>query len=318
MKIVKLTTPWKLPYVEQSPNGAGVWGDYKFEINNDCDEADYWVVWGWEPKPSKKVRVPKNHVVYLTDEAHAWRYYHAGYLAQFERVVTPRKDLEGGNIVPFQEMAPWYLPMDWDAMEKMPPPDKLADTLSVISSNLTHLPGHLQRFAFVNQCMGHFKGRLHAYGRGIRPVEDKREAFFPYPYTMALENSAIDDYFTEKIREVFLSYSYPFYWGCPNLETYFDKDSFSFIDIYDLKASLEIIEEAIAKDYRNQRLDLLVAQRNKVLYTYHLFPALCRMLNTLPEAGPVKKVHITPEDQLWKQDKSLVLKALHKLRTALS
>jgi len=314
MQVVKLTTPWQLPYQAQTPGGSGIWGQYRFEINNDVDEADYWVVWGWDPNPKRKVRVPKEHIIYLTDEAHNQRFYHQGYLKQFQLVATPRKDLPGPNVIAYQEMAPWYLPMSWDEMEQLPMPNKLPDALSVISSSLTHLEGHLQRYAFVNQCRGHFKDRLHAFGRGINPVDDKRQAFLPYAYSIALENSAIPDYFTEKIREIFLAYAYPFYWGCPNLAEYFHPDSFSFIDIYDFKTSLEIMEEALAKDYRNQRLDLIVAQRHKVLYEYHLFPAIVRLLMMLPETNLRASIQITPEAQLWAQDKSRVRRILAKLK----
>ncbi len=301
MKTIKLTTPWQLPYLDQSPGGKGIWDGYRFCINDDCDEADYWIVWGWEPKP-QRVRVPRNHVVYLTDEAHEQRHYHPGYLGQFARVATPRKDITGNNVVAYQEIAPWYLPATWEDLAEMPVPAKEARQLSLISSSLVHLPGHLKRFAFLNQLRGHFKDRLHVFGRGIRPVDDKREAFFPYPYSVALENSAIPDYFTEKIREIWLGYGFPFYWGCPNLADYFDADAFVALDIDDLKTSVEQIEYAIGHDYWNSRFDLICEARHKVLHTYHLFPALVRLVEALPEAGKVEDVRIRPEKKYWAAD----------------
>lgn len=316
-KIVKLTTPWKLPYLQQSPGGKGVWGEYQFRINDDCDEADYWVVWGWEEPAGQKVRVPKEHVLYLTDEAHEQRYYHTGYLAQFAQVATPRKDIQIPNLVNHYEFAPWYLPMSWDELAEMTPPAKAPGSFSVISSSLVHLEGHLKRFAFLNQLRGHFKDRLSVFGRGIRPVDDKREAFFPYQYTLALENSAIPDYFTEKVREVWLGYGFPFYWGCPNLHTYFDADSFVYVDVHDFKTSIEIIEHAIAHDYFGQRQDLIRASRHKVLYEYHLFPALAALLDGLPPAQDARTIRLTTEKAFWNQDQNPTRRAVRKAMNAL-
>lgn len=310
-KIVKLTTPWKLPYLDQSPGGKGVWGDYQFHINDDCDEADYWVVWGWEEPAGQRVRVPKEHVVYLTDEAHEQRFYHPGYLAQFAQVASPRKDLPIPNLVRHHEFAPWYLPMSWDELADMAPPAKDPGSFSAISSSLVHLEGHLKRFAFLNQLRGHFKDRLSVFGRGIRPVEDKREAFFPYQYTLALENSAIPDYFTEKVREVWLGYGFPFYWGCPNLHEYFDGDSFVYVDVHDFKASIEVIEHAIAHDFFGQRQDLIRDSRHKVLYEYHLFPALAKLLDTLPADTTSENRVLTPEKTFWQRDQSAARRTVH-------
>jgi hypothetical protein len=318
MKVIKLTTPWDLPYISQSPNGLGIWGDYQFEINNDCDEADYWFIWGWITPKKQTVRVPKGHLIYITDEAHNQRFYHPEYLKQFDLVSTPRKDITGINVIPYQEIAPWYLPATWDDLVDMPVPAKIPNGLSVISSTLTHLEGHLRRFALIHQVQGHFKDAISVYGRGIRPVADKREALFPYPYSLALENSAIDDYFTEKIREVFLGYGFPFYWGCPNLERDFDPNSCERIDVNDYKLSIDVIEHAIGNNYHEQRFEAIRGSRLKVLYEYHLFPALTKLAEMIPLSNNRIAQTITAEKNYWKTDETPSLRYIRKMRKLIS
>jgi hypothetical protein len=314
MITVKLTTPWSHPYLAQTPNGLGIWGNYKFEINNDCDEADYWFVWGGLPKSIKKmtVRAPKGHTIYISDEAHIKRVFSQGFINQFTYLLSCRQDIFHKNHIFYREIAPWYLPATWDTMAQMKATQKTKD-LSLISSDLLFLESHKQRFAFVNKMIGHFKGNLDAYGRGINPLENKFDAFLPYRYTIALENSYLPNYFTEKPREPFLCYTFPFYWGCPNLQDYFDPDSFIRLDLNDFRKSIEIIEDAIAHNVYDQRFDLIVAMRQKVLCEYHIFPDLVRFIETfLPESASYSAQTIRFEEYFRRLDNSKMRNLLKK------
>ena len=47
---------------------------------------------------------------------------------------------------------------------------------------------------------------------------------FDAMFSLAVENVAQDDYFTEKLLDCFLTRTVPIYWGCPNAAAYFDPE----------------------------------------------------------------------------------------------
>lgn len=52
----------------------------------------------------------------------------------------------------------------------------------------------------------------------------------PYQFSIILENSQQDNYFTEKILDCFLCKTVPIYWGCPNIGEFFSTDGIIFLD----------------------------------------------------------------------------------------
>ena len=98
---------------------------------------------------------------------------------------------------------------------------------------------------FVNELQKTFKDHIDFFGFGFNPIDNKKDAIDPYHYSIALENSYIDNWFTEKITDIFLGYTCPIYYGCPNIDSYFDKGSFVSIDINNYEESFEVIDKAI-------------------------------------------------------------------------
>ncbi len=64
--------------------------------------------------------------------------------------------------------------------------------------------------------------RSHCYGKGIKPVKSKLEALSDYCFSITMENSCEDYYFTEKIIDCFFADTVPIYWGCPSIAEFFD------------------------------------------------------------------------------------------------
>jgi len=77
----------------------------------------------------------------------------------------------------------------------------------------------------------YFGERIDIFGRGINEIEDKWDALDRYKYHIALENSVVEDYWTEKLSDAYLAGCYPIYYGCPNIEKYFDISSLARINI---------------------------------------------------------------------------------------
>lgn len=77
-------------------------------------------------------------------------------------------------------------------------------------------------------------------------VEDKHAFLKEYKFTIAIENSGIPGYSTEKIRHPFLAQSLPVYWGDPDISSVYNPDSF--VNIMDFSSLEEAVEEVIRLD----------------------------------------------------------------------
>lgn len=52
-----------------------------------------------------------------------------------------------------------------------------------------------------------------------------------YSYSIAVENSCVENYFSEKFTDCILAYTIPIYYGCPNIDKFFPKESYYWLDI---------------------------------------------------------------------------------------
>ena len=61
----------------------------------------------------------------------------------------------------------------------------------------------------------------------------EKESLFDSQYHICIENHAVGNYFTEKLIDAFLTETTPVYWGCPNIEDYFDVDGMILFQTFD-------------------------------------------------------------------------------------
>lgn len=275
MKVVKITTLWNHNYYFQIPNA--LLAEYRFEINNNCDKADYWFIWGGLKK-KEKVFVDIHNVFFIIEEAYKERVYKQSFLNQFKNIITCREDIKHNNLIKFHDLGIWYFNKNFEALKNLEIKAK-TKKISIVCSDLTWLPGHKKRFAFVNQLIGHFKDQIDVYGKGFNFIEDKFDALYPYEYSIAIENNSLKNYFTEKIFECYLTHTVPVYYGCTNIKDYFSENSFLNIDIADLKSSINTIEKIIEEKtiYKNF-LPYLLIEKDKVLNEYHFFAAIDKII----------------------------------------
>lgn len=149
-------------------------------------------------------------------------------------------------------------------------------------------PGHQQRMAF-RATLQSRASDVQVFGRGIRPIATKQEALDPFRYTLAIENTRIPHYWTEKIGDAFLARTVPLYCGCPNVTRYFESASFIAIDPEDPAACAERIEEIIQKPPSSAHLDAVEEARARILDELQLFPWLAQKLLTERTVGPPRR-----------------------------
>jgi hypothetical protein len=84
--------------------------------------------------------------------------------------------------------------------------------ISIIGSNKSMTPGHEFRKYIINHCIN--RGDVDVYGRGYKEIKNKEEGLNEYEFSIVLENSQTDFYFSEKIIDCFVTKTVPIYWGC--------------------------------------------------------------------------------------------------------
>jgi hypothetical protein len=99
-----------------------------------------------------------------------------------------------------------------------------------------------------------------------------------YKYVLAVENNFEFNYATEKIWEPLLCECLPFYWGCPNLETYINPKAFVRLPLEDIYESSRIVEQAIREDWWSQRIDVIREEKKKIMNELGFFPLIKKII----------------------------------------
>ncbi len=276
-------------------------GKYRFYIDKDIDEADFWVIHGKGVRTPQTCRVAPENTIFLATEPQSVLIYPNSYLKQFGHVCTPQECTKHPNLHLAPPVLPWFIGYSEDAHGNIilnkdydyfatakPKKEKL---LSVICSNKAFTQGHIDRLRFAEKLKEHFGDRMDIFGRGYNPFEDKWDVLAPYKYHIVLENSCQKYYWTEKLADCYLASTYPFYYGCTNLEKYFPSEGFTKIDINYPNIAIEIIEKTMCLGIDQKMLDVC---RDKVLNEYNIFESIAKFCSALDASLPKSKVTIYP------------------------
>lgn len=77
--------------------------------------------------------------------------------------------------------------------------------------------------------------------------ENKVKSFHQYMFSLCIENTAHPGYFTEKITDCILYKTIPVYWGCPDIENYYDpRGMFRFTTADE---AIELLSSLTQEDY---------------------------------------------------------------------
>ena len=87
-------------------------------------------------------------------------------------------------------------------------------------------------------------------GVELLPDDDKRNLFHSQ-FSIAIENCSIDDYFTEKLIDCFVTKTVPVYFGCKNIGEYFDTRGMIIIENDDVHELIKKVNELTPETYDN-------------------------------------------------------------------
>jgi len=169
----------------------------------------------------------------------------------------------------------WHVGRSYDQLKSEPLPSDKPRRLSWVTSGRAHLPGHRKRLAFLQRLRGAVEFDL--YGRGFGAIADKWAALAPYRYSVAFENSVLDDYFTEKVADPIMAGALPLYYGSANLERYLPSGAFLRFDPDD-PLVLDRIRDWTASDLWLERRPALEEAKALLLDRYNVWRVLAEEL----------------------------------------
>ena len=110
--------------------------------------------------------------------------------------------------------------------------------ISMIFSNKTFVSGHALRHEIYKNFNN---GLIDFYGSGCNnQIKMKDDAIKDYAFSIVIENSKTENYFTEKLIDCFSYGTVPIYWGAKNIEKFFHINSILTFD------TLEDLEKIIS------------------------------------------------------------------------
>jgi hypothetical protein len=305
MKIVKVSSgssrlsPLLL---RQTPNSLGIWGDCRFFVNRDVDSCDAWFVLHHSGliRQEKTCCDPTN-IFYLSMEP----YESIGnvtqdFIQQFSTAIGCDPALTGTTLVHHKNIHTWwagirvehqlnshrflpkYILSYDDFLEQSPNPESSRlDRICCILSDKTLIKGHHDRLALVQHLSTLPVGEyIDFYGSLGTPFLDKYEVQSRYKYSLVFENAILQDYWTEKLADTFLSSSFPFYWGCPNIADYFSADSSCLLNSLRPAQISDVICAAINDNLYSERLLQIDSARLLVLNRYNVFNEMAQLVET--------------------------------------
>lgn len=286
------------PWQRQIPSEDRVWGETKYAIDSEPDFVPDWLVVyeGWT-HTEFSTRTPLERRIFVCGEPESLNRYDPRFLEQFGHVITTQRGIRHQGAIYSQAAINWFVGVEFNGpsgpyVPKLsfadfeagnPPKTKLC---SIVCSTKAVTPGHRQRLDFVELLKEVFGDQIDIYGRGFREIKDKDEALAGYRFHIALENSSLPDYWTEKLADSFLRGCLPIYAGCPNLSEYFPTGSYVPIDLNKPSQAVETIKGVL-----RSRLDVyhsvdLAEAKRRVLWEHNIFALLERVYMRLERQVP--------------------------------
>lgn len=283
------------PWMRQTEDGYGRVGQTQFELSSKALQIQWMVVMD-EPPARCVTDIPKCRRILFLTELPEVKLYPSSYISQFGYVISPFlvRGISSSMLVHENPCYPWHLGVKiadngctskllrLDDFRQMAVPKK-KKKLSVICSNKTITVAQRKRIAFVEKLQIRFGDDVDVYGRGRNPISDKSQAILPYKYHLVLENSYLENSWTEKLSDAWLGYAYPIYLGASNIERCCPPGGLLTLQPDSDQANLMAIERLLQDDPWERCLPAIRECRRWVLETTNVFARVDRLIQ---EAAP--------------------------------
>ncbi len=263
-----------------SIDGEGQWKDYKFRINDNYQESDYLVVFEGVDEDIRIGKL-KYDSIFIAGESESIKRYSKRFLNQFDHIITCQRNIIHPSVLHFTPGHTWFVNKTYSQLNSIKSIKK-SKLLSIVVSNKVFTEGHKKRLDFCLKLKEILGDSVDIFGRGFNEFEDKWDVLAPYKYSIAIENSNEDDWVTEKIGDCFLTHTFPFYFGAPNIDKYFKPKSFELIDIEDFPNSFKKIKKIINDEtHYAEHLDSVIDSKYKYINNYTMLPIVYNFIEKL-------------------------------------
>ena len=338
MITVKVTTPsGDTPHIKMTTGSKGIIGNYRFLVDKDTGEADWWVVVHGLPKQDETLCAKENTIL-ITQETEFVKQFQQKYVDQFNWVITSQKPLKHPRKIYTHQGHQSYLFMrriqpgqslenyqnqfrTFDELRAMKVSDiPKTGLMTAVVSHKTRTVGAVARYQFITKLKEHFGSRFDIYsnqpnvfGPETKIAGFKWDAVAPYKYVIAIENSRVPHWWTNHLFDAFLAGAYPFYFGDPSIFEYFPQNSLTLIDINDIPGAIRTIEKAISENYFEKYQKEIWEARRLALDKYNLFQVIADTIDTLPSGSEKTTVTINPERDNAMELKNRLVKEIKKV-----
>lgn len=311
---------------KKNPAFAGI----KFVVNEQVDRCDWWVVCHSSGLPwQEQVMCDPGHIVFISMEPPDWGCPRSFY-NQFSHLISCDRSARHKNQI-FSNGLTWWVGLkvkfehghqisseysfDYDSLLALEPQVK-KNKISVITSAGKCFPGHRRRLRFLERLSAHeISKHIEFFGGYHNPVEDKMDALGGYKYHLALENSVVPDYWTEKLADPLLAWCLPIYYGCPNIESYFPRGSLVSIDIDNFDQTVRSLWKLLESDLHEKSIGAIKSAREMVLNQYNIFQLISEVCSAPAERNEV--CSIRPASYFAQRDRRLDRRLINKSRSVL-
>lgn len=299
-------------FLKQSPGGKSCVDGVSFTFGLTVPKGtDVLIVYN-RSSYTLETDLPKERTVFVSGEPDVIHPFSCRFLNQFGIVVTTSpKELQTQKWlratcwywyagISFPDAAKLQIAMDHDQFTNLEPPSK-SDKISIVTSRKRLTEYHDKRLQFVESLIEKIPDHLEVYGRGFRPVEDKADAILPYQYHLAIENGGGPHTWTEKLVDPWLCWAFPFYAGCDNVEEYFPRQSFEYINLDDPDTAADQMIRDIANGRWQHSISAIAEARKLTLEKHNLmvlFGELAKAAFAFPAAAQEKPNFIWSERSL--------------------
>ena len=272
-------------------------GRCRFLLNpTETCRADFWIVFANARPADAMVCAPENTLLIVGEPAEK-KIYPLQYYRQFFHVVDTH---EGAGHPRCHLHAPcfsWHVGLNhqtahfdygYEDLARESPPAHLSDRISLVCSEAAHTPGQVEWLHFLEQLKARMGDRIVHFGRGFQPVSDKMEAIRGFRLHLVLENCQAPHYWTEKLSDAYLGWSFPYYAGCTNLGEYFDPAAFCRVDLNAADVVAAKISEHLKTPVSERESRLVAGARDRILNVYNPWVQWARWAEQLydPAASP--------------------------------
>lgn len=289
LKVLLLSNYEHLDYTNFFPNGEMRYGNIEYVTNPD-DDIDAVVICN-HSKEKIPVSVALENIFHIHQEP-GDKLYH-GFM--FNSVVGKKCGHLELCDIKSHPCLNWLVHKTYNELAHLDTRIETVQTektkiFSGVISGHNALRGHYSRLQILEKIKD--SCQLDLFGKRYNFIPDKWDALYPYQYSLAMENSCQNDYWTEKIMDCYLACTMPVYYGCNNIDKYFPKQSYISLDINNLHASIEELKEKMDNDYFINNYQYILEARDLCLKKYSTAPGLTNIINTNYQDLPRSKVTI--------------------------